>query len=162
MTDLPLHADASVSLRASAEAVFAHLDDHRRLAAHMTKRSWMMLGSRMTVDVDGADGRTVGSKIRLYGRVLGVRLELEEAVTQREPPTSKVWETTREPRLLVVGSYRMGFHITPRENACDLTVSIDYALPSGRFTHWLGRLGSGAYARWCTRRMTRDAAVCFK
>lgn len=161
MMELPLHADSSVSLRAPADVVFAHLDDHRRLSAHMTKRSWMMLGSRMAVDIDGADGRAVGSKIRLHGRVLGIRLDLEEAVTQREPPKSKVWETTREPRLLVIGSYRMGFHIMPGEDACVLTVFIDYSRPTEGFARWLGRIAGGAYARWCTRRMANDAAARF-
>ena len=158
---LPLHHETRVAVGAPAAAVFALLDDHSRLTAHMTRRSWMMAGSRMTVELDADEGRAVGSMIRLHGRVLGIRLELEEIVTLRDSPVRKVWQTTRPPRLLVIGPYRMGFEITPRDDSSLLSVYIDYALPDSRPDRWLGRLLGSWYARWCTRRMARDAAAHF-
>lgn len=157
MTGFPLHAETRASLQAPMEAVFAHLDDPLRLAAHMTKRSWMMAGSRMSVETDSGRGRAVGSTIRLYGRVLGVRLELEEAITERRPPFRKVWETTKEPRLLVIGAYRMGFEITTEVGGCAVRVFLDYAKPRAGVSRWLAALFGGAYARWCTRRMVNEA-----
>ena len=157
MSKLDRHAETRVSLSSPAEAVFSLLDDHSRLSAHMTKRNWMMAGSRMVVETDAAAGRAVGSKIRLYGQVLGIGLTLDEAVIERNPPLRKVWETTSEPRLLVIGEYRMGFEITPSDSGCTLLVFLDYALPRSGLSRWLGVVLSGAYARWCTRRMARDA-----
>jgi hypothetical protein len=161
MSALPLHAETRVWLRAPAQIVFDHLDDHRRLSAHMTRRTWMTMGSRMSIDLDAAEGRAVGSRIRLHGRVLGIRLELEEVVTERAPPRRKVWETTREPRLLVIGHYRMGFEITPARTGTELKVFIDYARPTAGLARALGLLLGRRYAHWCTRRMAKDAAVRF-
>jgi hypothetical protein len=134
---LPYHAQSDGHLPAPAERVFAHLDDHTRLAAHMNQRSWRMGWGRMNLHLDELKGRAIGSLMRLDGRVLGVRLSPEEIVTEHTPPTRKVWATVGTPRLLVVGAYQMGFVIAPAEDganrasadAVTLTVFIDYALP---------------------------------
>ena len=157
----PFHSEHRVFVDAPADAVFAHLDDHARLSAHMTRRSWMMAGSRMTLQLDPDQGHAVGSAICLSGRVLGFRLGLAEVVTERRPPLYKAWETVGEPRLLVIGPYRMGFEIVPEGGASWLTVFIDYAIPGSGLGRWIGRLLGPWYARWCTRRMTKDAARRF-
>lgn len=146
---------------ASAERVFAHIDDHARLSAHMSASSWMMGGGRMTIELDEGRGHRVGSHIRLAGNVLGLTLSAEEVVTEHRPPHAKTWETIGTPRLLVVGAYRMGFEVTPRGEHSELRVFIDYALPAGRVGRWLGRLLGPVYAKWCTERMVKDAAKFF-
>jgi hypothetical protein len=93
--------------------------------------------------------------------VLGIRLFLEEEVLVHEPPTRKEWETVGVPRLLVIGAYRMGFTLTPAGAGCQLRVSIDYDLPARGAARLLGRMFAGSYARWCTRRMVRDAVSHF-
>jgi hypothetical protein len=45
----------------------------------------MLGGGRMTVDLDEAKGRAVGSHIRLSGRVFGASVYLDEVVTRRDP-----------------------------------------------------------------------------
>ena len=160
--DLPLHFDTRVLLNAPPGPIFAHLDDHRRLSDHMTRRSWMMAGSRMEMDIDANGGRAVGSTIRLKGRVFGISLDLQEAVIERSPPLRKVWRTSTPPRLLVIGPYRMGFEITPQGAASLVTVFIDYALPDRGLGRWLGRILGPWYARWCTRRMANDAVAHFR
>jgi hypothetical protein len=72
-----------------------------------------------------------------------------------------VWQTTGEPRLVIIGAHRMGFEITPRDGYSRLAVFIDYRLPARGLGRWLGLLLGGAYARWCTRRMTADAVHAF-
>ena len=104
----------------------------------------------------------MGSLIRVTGRVLGVNLVVEEVVTERVPPLRKTWETRGEPRLLVIGSYRMGFTISPQGDRSRLVVFIDYQLPPRGFSPWLGLLFGRAYAAWCTRRMTTDAMAARK
>jgi hypothetical protein len=55
----------------------------------------------------------------------------------------------------------MGFEIVPRGESTTLRVFIDYAFPEAPATRWLGRIFGAAYARWCTTRMTDDAARHF-
>jgi hypothetical protein len=121
----------------------------------------MMGGGRMTIDVDEGGGQRVGSRIRLAGKAFGMKLSVEEAVTQRDPPYRKAWETIGEPKLLVVGHYRMGFELLPRGQHSELRVFIEYELPSGPVARWSGRLFAGFYAKWCTRRMVADAVQHF-
>lgn len=155
----PLHHRSEVDVDADAHSLFAHLDDHRRLAGHMEKPSVMMAGATMRVEVDALQGQVVGSLIRVTGRVLGINLVVEEVVTERVPPLHKTWETRGEPRLLVIGSYRMGFTISPQGDRARLVVFIDYQLPPRGFAHGLALLFGRAYAAWCTRRMATDAVA---
>ena len=157
------HEEYAGAVVAAAE-VFAHLDDQRRLSAHMSKRSWMMGWGKMEVRLDAREGKAVGSHIALAGRVFGIRLALDEVVTEREPPWYKRWRTVGEPRLLVVGQYTMGFDIMETDETrttTNLRVLIDYELPSRGVPAFLGRLFGRMYARWCTRRMVHDAQRAF-
>ena len=159
---LPFHFESNIDLNAAAGDIFTLLDDHSRLSAHMTKPSWMMAGSVMTLKFDASGGHAVGAIIRLTGQVLGIPLSVEEVVTERNPPQRKVWNTIGRPQLMVIGSYRMGYEITPTTTSSHLRVFIDYAPPDGTITHWLGRLFGKTYARWCTQRMANDAKLYFK
>jgi len=151
------HEEYVGDVRASPAEVFSALDDQFRLSAHMTKRSWKMGGGKMDIVLDAQGGHAVGSHIGLHGRVFGVRLSLDEVVTLREPPYRKRWETVGEPRLLVIGAYAMGFEISSQPSAARIRVSIDYDLPRKGLPRVLGMLFGQSYARWCTRKMVRDA-----
>ena len=107
------HEEYSAPINASAERVFNKLDDQTRLSAHMSKRSWKLGWGKMETVLDAQQGRSAGSHIVLRGRVFGIQLYLDEVVITRNPPLQKTWETVGEPRLLVIGSYRMGFNLTP-------------------------------------------------
>ena len=111
--------------------------------------------------LDAQHGRSVGSHIVLRGRVFGFRLYLDEVMIMREPPLKKTWETVGQPRLLVIGSYRMGFELMPDGTSSRLRVAIDYELPAKGMPRLLGRLFGRSYAQWCTRRMVRDAQHSF-
>jgi Polyketide cyclase / dehydrase and lipid transport len=155
------HYGRSAFVSAPAERVFAYADDPARLSSHMSESSWMTGGGRMQTELDAGHGQTVGSRIRLIGRVFGLELSVEEIVTERVPPQRKVWQTTGSPRLLVIEHYRMGFEITPQEHGSLLRNHIDYAPPDQPLTRWLGCLMGSFYARWCTRRMVHDAVRHF-
>lgn len=154
------HEEVTGPVAAPVDAVFALLDDHKRLGSHMSKRSWMMGGGKMDTILDAAHGRAVGSRISVRGRVFGLMLWLDERVTERIPPHKKTWETEGEPRLLIIGRYRMGFELAAG-SATSTRVWIDYDLTESRWTHWLGVLLSGWYARWCVTRMLGDAQRAF-
>ena len=157
----PFHDESTALARAPVDRVFAHLDDPKALSAHMGESSVMMMGSRMSIDVDADGGRVVGSKIRMDGRMMGIPLSLEEAITERRVPTRKVWETIGTPKLLVIAHYRMGFELTHKGDSSLVRVFIDYNLPikppGSWFGHWLGAV----YARWCTRQMVIGATRHF-
>src|SRR5215510_4578827 len=150
MSALPHHYEASALVQASVEKVFAYVDDPTRLSSHMSKSSWMMGGSRMQIELDDDRGQRVGSRIRMSGRIFGLRLSLEEVVTEYNFPHRKVWETTgTPPNLLAIGHYRMGFEIGSRDIGSLLRVYIDYSVPYGVLTRLLGYLLGPIYARWC-------------
>ncbi len=157
----PFHHESSGLVNAPVEQVFAFLDDPKALAAHMDKSSMMMLGSRMSIDVDAGGGRVTGSKVRMQGRMLGIRLSLEEVITKRQVPAMKVWETIGIPKLLVISHYRMGFELTRDRGSSLVRVFIDYSLPINAPGSWPGHLLGPVYARWCTRQMVMGATRHF-
>jgi hypothetical protein len=142
---------------APVDRLFDFLDDQSNLSSHMSKSSWMMLGSTMDVYMDAESTRAVGSKFGFRGAIVGVPLAVDEVVIGREPPLRKTWETVGEPCLWVIGRYRMGLELTPRGATTNMRVFIDYALPAGGLPRVLGRLFGNTYARWCTRKMVSDA-----
>lgn len=152
--------EKAVIVNASPEAVFAALDEHANLASHMMKSSAMMAGQAMRFEFDEGYGRALGSKIIMRGRVLGLDFRVEEVVTDRVPPTSKVWETVGEPRLVVIDHYRMGFSIEPCSVGSRLTVFIAYRLPRGLLSV-LWRVLGPIYARWCVDSMAIGAVRQF-
>ena len=89
----PFRNESSALVSASPEQVFAYLDDHKRLASHMSQPSWRMGWSSMQTNFDAFAGQEIGSHIRMSGRILGLKLSLDEVVTEREPPGRKIWET---------------------------------------------------------------------
>ena len=155
------HFETQAEVDAPPVEVFDFLDDHRRLSAHMTEPSWQMAGSSMTIGMDEKQGRALGSRITLSGSILGLSLEVEEVVTQYDPPFSKAWETVGSPRLLVIGPYGMGFSVSARQGGSLLRVFIDYSPPGAGAARVLGQLFGKSYTRWCTQRMVHDAMVHF-
>jgi hypothetical protein len=155
------HEESAELAKAPVDQVFAYLDDPRALASHMGKSSILMMGTHMLIDVDAGDGRSVGSKIRMQGRVMGIPLSLEEVITVRRAPRMKVWETIGTPSLPVLANYRMGFNLTHRGDSSLLRVFIDYSLPTHAPGAWLGRLLGSVYGRWCTKEMAHDAVKHF-
>lgn len=152
-TRYPYHHEGKILINAPATDAFAWLDDHRNLAAHMSRSSRMMAGGSMSLSLDESDGRQVGSHIRMQGRVLGWPLYIDEVVSEREPPLRKVWETVGEPRLWVIGCYRMGLNLADQASGCSVSVFIDYDLPAAPVLYWLAHWMSHPYAAWCVEQM---------
>lgn len=110
----------------------------------------------MAIETDADGGHTVGSHIRLTGTMLGIQIFVEGKVMQRERPNRKAWETVGEPRLLVIGRYRMKVGISARGDRSHVTIAIDYELPPNLPTRWLGVLFGPLFARWCVRHGPRS------
>jgi hypothetical protein len=148
-----------VAVPAEAEAVFEFLDDHRRLAAHMERRSWRLafgsLASSRRVATDGTE------MLEWNGRVFGLPLHAVEAVVERRAPVSKRWETRGAARLWVVGGYAMGFRILPRGDGSLVRIELEYTLPERGLPRLLGHLLGHGYARWSVQRMIDDVGEAF-
>ncbi len=136
-----------------AMQVFTWLDDPRHLAAHMNRSSTMMAGGSMCLFLDEKQGKKIGAHIRMRGRMLGLPLELDEVVTERDPPVRKVWETVDEPTLWVLGNYRMGANLKDLPDGCSVSVFIEYNLPASPWLQPLAYWMSRPYAAWCVDQM---------
>lgn len=150
------HYEQNALIDTSPGKLFAYVDDHARLASHMSSSSWRMAGSRMRTQTDADHGQKVGSHIRMGGKIMGMDLFLDEVVTQYEPPYLKVWETVGDLNLLVISHYQMGFKIEEENDKSRLTVFINYELPPSASTRWLGYLFAGIYVKWCVTQMLYD------
>lgn len=157
----PYTFETAVKIATLPAEIFSFLDEHRNLASHMNKRSWMMAGGSMSVKTDALQGKVVGSHLYMEGSILGIALGLDEVVTERTPPWKKAWETVGSPRLLIIGAYEMGFQIREQENVSEVTFHIRYRLPATGFFRWLGKAVGPFYARWCTRKMAKDTVQHF-
>ena len=158
---LPFHHESAGPANAPLGPVFAFLDDLRALAGHMGESSMMMLGSRMSINVDAGGARVSGSKIRTQGRMMGIRLSLEEVATKRQLPAMTGWKTIGTSKLLVISHDRMGFEMTCHAASLLVHVFIDYSLPISAPSSWLGHLLGAVYARCRTRQMVMGAARHF-
>ena len=58
------HHETHARLRTSVPAAFEHLDDFRKLSAHMERPSAMMLGSRMEIFTDDSEQRNSQPGVR--------------------------------------------------------------------------------------------------
>lgn len=155
------HAECTTIVAAEPAALFGWLDDPRHLGSHMRRHSWRTLGTTMDYCFDSLEGRAVGASIRLVGDLWGIKLKVDEVVIERAPPVRKAWATVGNPRLIVIGHYRMGLRVSAAAGGSRLTVDIDYQVPQ-----WpaavVARWAASRYADWCVRRMAADAAEHFR
>lgn len=147
------HYEDSILITANPEAVFKFVDDHSNLSSHMNKSSWMMGGEKMETQVDEGKFQKVGSHLQMKGAVFGIKLFLDEVVTQYKPPFRKEWQTVGDISLIVIDHYKLGFEIAPDKNNSRLTIFIDYELSKSAKTYLLGILFGEFYAKWCVRQM---------
>jgi len=146
-------------IRASAESVFAYIDDIRNVGWHMTERSSMaMMGSKLKLEVLSEQPRGLGATYRYSGKMMGLSLDFAESVTKYVPNREKIWRTIGEARLLIISSYEMLLAVEPLSaSSSRLTISITYDLPRSPLWRLIGRLLAGPYSRWCLRQMVGDA-----
>lgn len=152
------HYEESIFIPAPVQAVFDYADNHANYYSHVIKFA-RIAGGRMDLQMDERNGQSVGSHIRLSGKVLGKSLSLEEVVTRREPPHTKTWETVGIPNFLIVGQYQYNVQIEPQANGSRLSVSFDFSPPQA--SGWLRLWFSRVYSRLCAREMVKVARDYF-
>ena len=149
----------SVEIAASSDVVFTYVDDIRNVGMHMTERSSMpMMGSKLRLEVLPGPQTGEGATYRYSGTVMGFSVDFTERVTRYVPGREKVWRTTGNPKLVIIGSYEMRIVVEPRPaHRARLRISIAYVLPRTRIWRIVGTVFAGPYSRWCLRRMCEDA-----
>ncbi len=162
MNKIMKYYEDSMSISASPKELFAYADDPKNFSSHMNKSSWMMVGGSMSTHVDGKRFQEIGSHVKMEGTILGIKLYLDEVVTNYDPPYRKQWQTIGDINLLVIDHYKLGFEIKPQNNSSLLKVYIDYSLPESLITHWLGILFGKMYAKWCVNQMINGVKEHYK
>jgi hypothetical protein len=146
----------SATIAASAERVFAYVEDIRNLARHMSESpSAPMMGSKLKLEILSREATGVGALYRYSGRIMGLSLDFSEVVTRYVPGREKVWRTVGDPRLQIVDSYEMGVVVEPLN--AKLTIRFDYQLPGRGVWRRAGLVLAGPYGRWCLNSMVNGA-----
>lgn len=146
----------SLIIHGSTHAVFTFMDDLAKTGMHMTKRSMMMMGSKLTLEDLTKDGTGVGSTFRWYGKMMGMKMDFTETVTEWVKDQSKAWETIGDARVILFSWYRMSFGLQPQGANTLATLSISYKKPRGWFYKLLSFLFAKWYCRWCLDNMLND------
>jgi len=92
----------SIIINSSPEIVFQQMDDFSKTGMHMTKRSMMMLGSKLKLEKLSANATGVGASYRWYGKMMGMKMDFSETVTKWRVPLLKEWETVGEAKIIIM------------------------------------------------------------
>jgi Cu+-exporting ATPase len=151
----------SVTIEATAERVFAYVDDIRNLARHMSEsRSMPMMGSKLKLEIMTPEPTGVGAVYRYSGRMMGLTIDFSETVTRYIAGREKVWRTIGEPQLLIIAGYEMLVLVEPvSPTSSRLTISIEYVLPRAGIWRALGGALGDTYSRWCLTSMVEGTKV---
>ncbi len=132
------------------------MDDFSKAGMHMSEKSMMMMGSKLTLQQISSNATGLGATYRWYGKMMGMNLDFSETVTKWQPPQYKKWETVGEAKIIIMSWYRMWFEITPDENGAIVKLSISYLPPPQWFYKVLSFFFAGWYCNWCLSNMLND------
>jgi hypothetical protein len=151
----------SATIEATAERVFAYVDDIRNLARHMSESGSMpMMGSKLKLEIMTPEPTGVGAVYRYSGRMMGLTIDFSETVTKYVAGREKVWRTIGKPQLLIIAGYEMRVLVEPvSPGSSRLTIAIDYDLPRASIGRLLGWALAGAYSRWCLTSMVEGTKL---
>lgn len=147
----------SVEIKSSPDVVFSHIDYVRNIGMHMSKRSMPMMGGSLKTEILSKNDRGLGATYRMYGKVMGMKIDFTEKVTKWIENQEKVWETIGEPKLIIMGGYIMNLNVRPSNFGTRLTFGIKYSYPKSVFWKGISIVVGDWYAKWCLRNMCRDA-----
>jgi hypothetical protein len=128
----------------------------------MSRPSIAMLGAVLHTEQVSSNPSGLDATYRSHGRILGLPIDFTARVTRWVPDREKVWRTTGEPRLIVLGAFEMQLTIAPAARGSRLTAGIAYTLPKSWAGRLLGYLLARPYSRWCLRRICRDAKAALE
>jgi len=142
---------------ASAEKAFKAIDDLGVTGTHMTKSSAMMMGNKLDLKFLTNHKTGLGSKYRLTGKIMGLKMDFTVEVTKWIKDKEKVWETVGDTQLIIYSWYQMVLKISAVDSQTKTELSISYKKPTGIINQILSFLFADWYCRWCLKKMLDDA-----
>lgn len=151
-------------IEADPQTVFAYMDAISNTGGHMMKDSSMMMGSRLQLDQLSPNATGQGARYRWYGNVMGFPMDFTIVVTKWIENTEKVWETTGQPKMLILSWYQMRLLIKPvgNEHKSQVTLSFHYKRPKQMFWQVMSVLLADGYANWCVKSMLQDSKAALE
>lgn len=143
--------------KASPEQVFNQIDDLGVTGMHMTKSSWMMMGSKLNLMYLTDNKKGMGTKYRWTGKMMGLKMDFTVEVTKWIEGKEKTWETIGESKLIIYSWYRMHLAVKETAEGTLAEISIEYERPKGIFFKILSFLLADWYCKWCLKNMLNDS-----
>jgi hypothetical protein len=149
-------------IQSTPEKVFTQMDDFSKTGMHMSENSMMMMGSKLSLRQISPNSTGIGAKYRWHGKMMGMTIDFEEAVTTWQPPVLKEWETIGDAKIIIMSWYRMWFEINPSDNGTLAKLSISYLPPKQWHLRILSFLFARMYCIWCLNNMLRDTKTALE
>ena len=146
---------------ATPEETFNFVNNHKNFSSHMNKSSLMLGGGEMKTEFDNDMGQKLGSHIKMSGNAFGLKLYLDEVITFYNPPYKKEWGTVGDLTLYIIGQYKLGFEISPKDKGSIIKVYIDYDKPKSFIEKVLSLFLGYFYAKWCVNQMINGVKLKF-
>lgn len=143
---------------AAPEDVFKCIDNLGVSGMHMTKSSWMMMGSKLKLEYLTEQHNGLGTKYKWTGKMMGITMDFTVEVTQWVEGKEKIWETVGEAKMIIYSWFQMQLTTTPMFNkGAKAELSITYKKPKGFLNNILCFLFADWYCNWCLKKMLGDA-----
>lgn len=148
----------SQRIMGNPHTIFLFMDDLAKTGMHMSERSLMMMGSKLTLEDITKSGTGVGSMFRWYGNMMGMKIDFTETVTESVIGKSKKWETIGDAQVILFSWYQMGFELEPESSTrcTNVRLWIRYKKPKTWFYRLLSFLFAKWSCRWCLKNMLED------
>ncbi|HET9056354.1 MAG TPA: hypothetical protein VFN30_05845 [Chitinophagaceae bacterium] len=138
--------------------VFKFIDNLGVTGMHMTKSSWMMIGSKLKLDYLTEQHNGPGTKYRWTGKMMGIKMDFTVEVTQWIEGKEKIWETVGKAKMIIYSWFQMHLTTAPMFNkGTKAELSITYKKPKGLLNNILCFLFADWYCKWCLKQMLGDA-----
>ncbi len=145
---------------AMPEQVFKSIDDLGVTGMHMTKASWMMMGSKLKLEFLTKNHSGLNSRYRWTGKMMGMFMDFTVNVSKWIPGVEKIWLTVGDPKLILYSWFRMRLFITALPDlSSQAELSITYEKPKEILHILLSFFFADWYCRWCLRKMLGDARI---
>lgn len=139
------------------EKAFAYMDNIGNTGMHMTKSSMPMMGSKLELKQLSENATGLNSKFRWFGKMMGFTMDFTVVVTKWIKDKEKVWETIGEPKMIILGWYKMHLVLSPEGKNTKAELSLAYTKPTGLFFKFIAFFLAPFYANWCLNNMLQDS-----
>ena len=151
--------EREIIINGQPEDVFAFMDDIKNTGKHMTESSGAMAGSKLKIEWLSPNTTGLGTKYRLTGKVVGMKMDFTVEVSKWITGKEKVWGTVGEAKMIVIDSFEMHLTIVKEDKGTSkVRLSINYTKHRGVMGFLFGKW----YSKWCVKSMLKDTKKHFE